>query len=103
MPTGPSPSPPTLRLLQRRTFLANTARGVGALALAALLPRSAVAAAGGLPNYPAKAKRVIWLCMAGGPSHLETFDYKPILARMHGQAMPASFTKGQPIAQLQGQ
>ena len=41
--------------------------------------------------------------MAGGPSHLETFDYKPKLAEMHGKPMPESFTKGQPIAQLQGQ
>ena len=40
--------------------------------------------------------------MAGGPSHLETLDYKPKLAEMHGKPMPASFTKGQPIAQLQG-
>ena len=50
-----------------------------------------------------KAKRIIFLTMAGGPSHLETFDYKPKLAEMHGQPMPESFTKGQPIAQLQGQ
>jgi hypothetical protein len=49
-----------------------------------------------------KAKRVIFLCMAGGPSHLETLDHKPTLAKMHGQAMPESITKGQPIAQLQG-
>ena len=41
--------------------------------------------------------------MAGGPSHLETFDYKPKLAELNGQPMPESFTKGQPIAQLQGQ
>ena len=40
--------------------------------------------------------------MAGGPSHLETFDYKPKLAELDGQPMPESFTKGQPIAQLQG-
>ena len=52
---------------------------------------------------PPKAKRVICLYMAGGPSHLETFDHKPKLAEMHGQPMPESFTKGQPIAQLQGQ
>ena len=50
----------------------------------------------------AKAKRVIFLCMAGGPSHLETFDYKPKLDELNGKAMPESFTKGQPIAQLQG-
>ncbi len=53
-------------------------------------------------HFAPKAKRVIWLYMAGGPSHLETFDYKPKLAEMHGQPMPESFTKGQPIAQLQG-
>ena len=53
-------------------------------------------------HYPPKAKRVIFLYQAGGPSHLETFDYKPKLAEMHGKAMPESFTKGQQIAQLQG-
>src|SRR5213078_3441597 len=53
-------------------------------------------------HHAAKAKRVIFLTMAGGPSHLETFDYRPQLAKMHGQPMPESFTKGQPIAQLQG-
>jgi hypothetical protein len=54
-------------------------------------------------HFPARAKRVIYLYMAGGPSHLESFDYKPKLAQMHGQGMPETFTKGQPIAQLQGQ
>jgi hypothetical protein len=53
-------------------------------------------------HHPAKAKRVIFLYQAGGPSHLETFDYKPKLAEMHGKGMPDSFTKGQQIAQLQG-
>jgi hypothetical protein len=45
---------------------------------------------------------VIFLCMAGGPSHLETFDEKPRLRELDGEPMPASFTAGQPIAQLQG-
>ena len=57
---------------------------------------------GALP-LPQKAKRVIWLTMAGGPSHLETFDPKPKLAEMHGKPMPESLTKGQQLAQLQGQ
>ena len=51
------------------------------------------------PRYllpKARAKRVIFLCMAGGPSHLETFDYKPKLDQLHGQPMPESFTKGSP-------
>ena len=49
-------------------------------------------------HHPAKVKRVIYLYMAGGASHLETFDYKPKLAEMNGKPMPESFTKGQPIA-----
>jgi len=52
---------------------------------------------------PQRAKRVIWLTMAGGPSQLETFDPKPKLAEMHDQPMPESMTKGQQLAQLQGQ
>jgi hypothetical protein len=53
-------------------------------------------------HHPAKAKRVIFLYQAGGPSHLETFDNKPKLRAMHGKEMPLSMTKGQQIAQLQG-
>jgi hypothetical protein len=52
---------------------------------------------------PQKAKRVIWLTMAGGPSQFETFDPKPKLAAMHGEPMPESITQGQQLAQLQGQ
>ncbi len=95
----------------RRTFLGQAGFGLGSAALSTLLGRdlaraTAVNAHGGLPGLPhfaAKAKRVIFLCMAGGPSHLETFDYKPKLDQLDGQPMPESFTKGQPIAQLQGQ
>jgi len=101
----------------RRSFLGSAARGIGGVALASLINpslslggSSAVSAgitgAGGLINplhFAPKAKRVIHLYMAGGPSHLETLDYKPKLVQMAGQPMPESFTKGQPIAQLQGQ
>jgi hypothetical protein len=68
-------------------------------------PGRAAALKGTLGTLPLaqKAKRVIWLSMAGGPSHLETFDPKPRLAEMHGQPMPESMTKGQQLAQLQGQ
>ena len=88
--------------LSRRAFLGRSASGVGLLALSSLLKGAAVGAVGPMHHTP-RARRVIWLCMAGGPSHLETFDYKPRLAAMHGQPMPDSFTKGQPIAQLQTQ
>jgi hypothetical protein len=98
--------PPELRAaLTRRAFLGKTAQGVGGVALASLLGPTAAGAPGALSRLPLpqKAKRVIWLSMAGGPSHLETFDPKPKLAEMHGQPMPESFTKGQQLAQLQGQ
>jgi hypothetical protein len=93
---------PELANLSRRAFLGRSAAGVGALALASMLnaaPTGVVSPA----HRPARARRVIWLCMAGGPPQQETFDYKPKLAAMHGEPMPESFTKGQPIAQLQGQ
>jgi hypothetical protein len=105
-----------LQLLKRRTFLGQTVRGVGSIALASLLDASRLSAADSAqqksdrwrgvvnpPHITPKAKRVIFLCMAGGPSHLETFDYKPKLAELHGKPMPESFTAGMPIAQLQGQ
>src|SRR5262249_30352375 len=100
--------------ITRRAFLGGTAAGLGAGALNSLLtPRVFCAArhaasgdrwpGGGKPlDHPAKIKRVIYLYQAGGPSHLETFDFKPKLREMNGQEMPTSFTKGQQIAQLQG-
>ena len=94
--------------MHRRAFLARASYGVGAAALARLFGND-VQAAAGLPgilagsHHAPKAKRVIFLSMAGGPSHLETFDYKPELAKMDGKPMPESMTKGQQIAQLQGQ
>lgn len=92
--------------LNRRSFLGSAGMGIGSVALNSLLAQDASSkdtGVAGLPDLPVRAKRVIFLCMAGGPSHLETFDYKPKLDELHGKPMPESFTKGQPIAQLQGQ
>jgi hypothetical protein len=101
------------RRIDRRAFLGQAGTGLGSLALATLLdPKAALAdsttadAWTGVVkplHFAPKAKRVIHLYQAGGPSHLELFDWKPELAARHGQAMPESFTRGQPIAQLQGQ
>lgn len=108
------------RLISRRAFINRSTIGIGSLALTSLLGREALAGLTGNAasqdeasagwkgvvqplHFPPRAKRVIFLCMAGGPSHLETLDYKPKLAELHGQPMPESFTRGQPIAQLQGQ
>jgi hypothetical protein len=97
---------PDLRQIHRRSFIGNTSRGLGAVALASLLGRTGLEAAPGVFSklpLPQKAKRVIWLTMAGGPSQLELFDHKPKLAEMDGKGMPESFTTGQQLAQLQGQ
>jgi len=93
--------------INRRTFLGRTSLGLGALGLGSLVrPAQLKAATPGLlgaSHHLPRAKRVIFMCMAGGPSHIETFDPKPKLAELHGEPMPESFTAGQPIAQLQGQ
>jgi len=91
-----------IEMTNRRTFLNQATVGIGALALQQQLFGSEPPAGMKMAGSP-KAKRVIFLCMAGGPSHLETFDHKPTLAKMDGKAMPESITQGQPIAQLQGQ
>src|SRR6266508_651890 len=101
------------REISRRAFLGRGGAGLGLVALNSLLhPRLAAAASAMDPqskgvinplHFTPKAKRVIYLYQAGGPSHLETFDYKPKLADMTGKPMPESFTRGQQIAQLQGQ
>lgn len=100
--------------IARRSFLYNSGISLGSMALSTLLPRKSVSGAetaasanrqAGILNplhFAPKAKRVIWLYMAGGMTHLDTWDYKPKLAEMNGQPMPESITKGQQIAQLQG-
>ena len=93
--------------LARRAFLGRSAQGLGGVAVASLAaasPARAAALTGVFekPPLPQKAKRVIWMTMAGGPSQLETFDPKPKLAELDGQPMPESLTKGQQLAQLQG-
>lgn len=99
------PGPP--RTLGRRTFLQRSLSSLGVFALGDLLARDSVAAPwkgtlGAGTHHLPKVKRVIHLCMAGGPSHLETFDYKSELERLHGKPMPESFTAGEQLAQLQG-
>jgi hypothetical protein len=90
----------------RRAFLRNAGGGFGAIALAALLAEEGKLAAGDRrdnpggsldplapkdPHFDATAKRVIFLFMSGGPSHVDTFDPKPELTRLHGEKLPASF------------
>lgn len=100
------------RAWSRRTFLGKSACALGSLALGSLVDPKLLSAAyaprerwrGVLPapHFMPKAKRVIHLCMAGGPSQFETFDHKPLLNQLHDQPFPESVTKGQELAQLQG-
>jgi hypothetical protein len=97
-------------LQNRRTFLAKTAKGIGAAALATLMGNGLSSCVSGLgetgperaikgllsnPHFAPKAKRVIYLFQSGGPSQLELFDYKPMLTKMRGQDLPESIRKGQ--------
>jgi hypothetical protein len=113
---------PTEKILlevTRRTFLSRAAAGIGTLALGSLMNPRLLSGAESAPasgpvkverwrgilgqlHHAPRARRVIYLYMAGGPSHLETFNYKPKLKEMGGKPMPESITRGQPIAQLQG-
>ena len=89
----------------RRKFLLQTGTGVGGIALNTLLNPALV---GGLsaaershpglpqfPNFAPKAKRLIYLFMSGGPSHIDTFDYKPAMRDLHGKELPESVRQGQ--------
>lgn len=95
----------------RRTFLRNSGVGLGSMALTSLLASQSRADQTGQglqvphwngvlnpPHFEPKAKRVIWLYMAGGMTHIDTFDNKPKLAELNGKEMPESVTKGQQIS-----
>ncbi len=94
-------------MLTRRQFFGRSATGIGVAALASLLNERLFAADldarlkshGVLPalHFAPKAKRVIYLFMSGGPSHIDLFDYKPALKEHHGQELPASIRMGQRI------
>lgn len=86
----------------RRSFLGGSGSLLGGAALASLAgplvsSQSAVSSGGavGVPHFAPKAKRVIYMFMSGGPSHIDLFDFKPIMRKLHGQELPASVRMGQ--------
>src|SRR2546422_639364 len=93
-----------LQSIPRRHFFSHCALGLGGIALASLLNerRALIAEPGGLhnpmarkpPHFTPRAKNIIYLFMAGGPSQLELFDYKPKLIELNGLAIPQSFIEG---------
>src|SRR5260370_34435852 len=79
----------------RRSFFSRTAQGIGALALASLLPQEACAAEAvgglhGLPHFPPTANRCIYLHLVGAPPQMETFDYKPKMQELFDTDLPES-------------
>jgi hypothetical protein len=79
-------------MMNRRHFLASTAGLFGRAALAEMMP--------GLPHFAPTAKRVIWLFQSGGPSQLETFDYKPKLVDLYKTDLPDSVRQGQRLTSM---
>ncbi|NOX98332.1 MAG: DUF1501 domain-containing protein, partial [Verrucomicrobia bacterium] len=95
-----------LRTESRRQFLLKSGNGLGAAALSTLLNPDLLGSAGkasgnaGLPHFPSyapKAKRLIYLFFSGGPSHIDMFDYKPGVRKIHGMELPESIRNGQRI------
>ncbi|HEY9233321.1 MAG TPA: DUF1501 domain-containing protein [Blastocatellia bacterium] len=101
-----------LKTVTRRHFFRQAGFGIGAMALASLMNDNLFAApAASLaddpfaprpPHFAAKAKRVIYLFMAGAPSQLDLFDHKPELAKLNGEKIPESFIKGERFAFIKG-
>jgi hypothetical protein len=79
------------RACSRRAFLDRAGLGFGALALNWMLQQQGAAAGGQCAHHAPRARSVIWLFMEGGPSHLDLLDPKPLLNRLAGQPLPASF------------
>lgn len=94
--------------LSRRELLNRFGYGLGGMALAEILKQPATAKAAAdagilkTLHHPPKVKRVISLFQSGGPSHLETFDYKPMLKKMEGQDLPDSVRQGQRLTGMSG-
>ena len=86
----------------RRQFLGKCTAGIGAAYLTSLAQKSHADFIPGVSHLAPKAKRVIYLHMAGAPSQLELFDHKPELAKLDGQPTPAEFLEGQRFAFIQG-
>jgi hypothetical protein len=95
--------------INRRTFLSRMSTGIGSVALGSLMMPSLFSCnsnsieediLAGVPHFAPKAKRVIYLFQSGAPSQLESFDYKPLLRKMHGQDLPASIRMGQRLTTM---
>ena len=88
--------------MSRRQILKSFGMGLGSMALADMIGQSVLGASAAGPNFPAKAKRVIFLFQSGGPSQMDLYDYKPMLNERHGQELPASIRGNQRLTAMSG-
>ena len=106
------PATPSLRGITRRHFFEQASFGIGGLALASLMDDVVLAGASGdrqarsrrrpARRFAPRAKRVIYLFMAGAPSQIDLFDPKPTLTKHDGQDIPDEFVKGERFAFIKG-
>jgi hypothetical protein len=92
----------SIRQVTRRHFFKQAGFGIGAMALSSLLDEGAMAQANRAPHYAAKAKKIIFLFMAGGPSQIDLFDPKPKLNQYDNQPIPEELVKGERFAFIKG-
>ena len=109
-PNAPDPIREHQLEINRRQFFGRTAGGIGTAALASLLGRDGIAAdvpprrtgLPGVPHHGAKAKNVIYLFQNGGPTHVDIFDYKPNLTKLHGKPFPNGYVEGKRFSTMTG-
>jgi hypothetical protein len=109
-PAAPAPVQDRQLAINRRQFFGRSATGIGAFALAGLLDRDKLLAAPpagnnglpGLPHFPPKAKRIIYLFQNGAPTHIDLFDYKPALHKLHGTPVPEEYLAGKRFSTMTG-
>lgn len=109
-PNAPDPIREHQLDVNRRQFFGRTAGGIGTAALASLLGRDGIAAdvpprrtgLPGVPHHGAKAKNVIYLFQNGGPTHVDIFDYKPNLTKLHGKPFPNGYVEGKRFSTMTG-
>ena len=109
-PTDPKPLQDRQLAINRRQFFSRGATGIGAAALAGLLGRDGLLAGPssrhggvlGASHLPAKAKRVIYLFQNGAPTHVDLFDYKPRLHKLHGTPVPEEYLGSKRFSTMTG-
>ena len=111
-PNSPAPVRERQLAINRRHFFDRSATGIGVAALSSLFRRDGLIAAGdsskrlngisGVPHFAPKAKRIIYLFQNGAPTHIDLYDYKDQLPKLHGKPVPEEYFKGKRFSTMTG-